>query len=101
MRTQLDAAKDSLTPEQVLSILGRQTADAVRQPAHYTAGKIETIDFIEQALAHYPAEVRYHIGNVLKYLSRAPLKGTLDQDLDKAAQYLSRARNLLAGKAEW
>ena len=60
-------------------------SDAVNSPAHYTAGGIETIDFIEAK------GLNYHLGNCVKYLSRAGLKteDTLE-DLKKAAWYLNR-----------
>lgn len=60
-------------------------ADPVNSPPHYTAGGIETIDFIEAK------QLNYHLGNCVKYLSRAGLKteDTLE-DLKKAAWYLNR-----------
>lgn len=67
--------------------------DPVNRPAHYTAGSIEVIEFIEQVTKDYPPEVAYHIGNVLKYLARAPHKGNLRQDLEKGENYLRRAIN--------
>jgi hypothetical protein len=75
--------------------------DMVERPAHYTAGEVEVIDFIEQIVRLYPPEIGYHIGNAIKYLARAPLKGRLDEDLEKAGRYLSRARNLRSGTREW
>jgi hypothetical protein len=71
-------------------------SDPVNHPSHYTAGSIEVIDFIEQVVKHYPPEVGYHIGNALKYLSRAPLKGNLKQDLCKAGWYVERATTALS-----
>jgi len=59
--------------------------DMVNHPPHYKAGGIETIDFIEaKALG-------YHLGNVVKYVSRADHKGNKLEDLKKAQWYLSRA----------
>jgi hypothetical protein len=43
--------------------------DNVNHPSHYTTGKIEVIDFIEDQ--KFP----YHLGNALKYLWRAGKKG--------------------------
>jgi hypothetical protein len=65
--------------------------DPVNAPAHYRQGSIETIDYIEQIIAHYPPVVGYHVGQALKYLSRAPHKGELKQDLLKAQFYVARA----------
>ena len=58
--------------------------DAVNSPAHYTAGGIETIDFIEAK------KLGYNLGNCVKYLSRADHKGKRLEDLQKAAWYLQR-----------
>ena len=58
--------------------------DPVNHPPHYKAGGIETIDFIEAKL------LGYHLGNVVKYISRAQHKGGM-QDLLKAQWYLNRA----------
>lgn len=59
--------------------------DNVNQPAHYKVGGIETIDFIEAK------ELDYHLGNAVKYISRANHKGNRLQDLEKAQWYLNRA----------
>lgn len=64
------------------------TNDNVNHPAHYTAGKIETIDFIEGK------GFNYRIGNVIKYVSRHDKKYSDPEkqleDLKKAAWYLER-----------
>ena len=59
--------------------------DAVNNPAHYTAGGIETIDFIEAK------KLGYNLGNVVKYITRADYKGNKLEDLRKAQWYLTRA----------
>ena len=59
-------------------------ADPVNHPAHYTAGGIETIDFIEAK------KLGYNLGNVVKYITRSGLKGNQLEDLRKAQWYLSR-----------
>lgn len=64
--------------------------DLISHPPHYTAGKIETIDYILQVCSLYPGEHATLVGNVIKYLSRAPLKGTKDKDLQKAQWYLNK-----------
>jgi succinate dehydrogenase/fumarate reductase flavoprotein subunit len=58
--------------------------DPVNHPAHYTAGGIETIDFIEAK------RLGYNLGNVVKYITRSGLKGNQLEDLRKAQWYLSR-----------
>ena len=59
-------------------------ADMVNHPAHYKAGGIETIDFIEAK------KLNYHLGNVVKYITRADLKGDRLENLQKANWYLQR-----------
>jgi len=60
-------------------------ADPVNHPEHYKVGGIETIDFIEaKALG-------YHLGNAVKYITRADHKGNRLQDLQKAKWYIDRA----------
>jgi len=58
--------------------------DMVNSPPHYTAGGIETIDFIEAK------ELNYHLGNVVKYITRSGHKGDKLKDLEKAQWYLNR-----------
>lgn len=65
-------------------------ADMVNSPAHYTAGGIETIDFIEAKLTGEQF-TGYCLGNSLKYLSRAGKKGDGAEDLAKARWYINRA----------
>jgi len=59
--------------------------DNVNHPPHYKTGGIETIDFIEAK------ELGYHLGNVIKYVTRAKHKGNELEDLKKAQWYLERA----------
>ena len=61
------------------------TGDLVNHPPHYKVGGIETIDFIEAK------GLDYHLGNVIKYISRANHKGSKLENLKKAQWYLSRA----------
>ena len=62
-------------------------AEAVNSPAHYTAGGIETIDYLRAKLT--PEQFAgFCLGNALKYLSRAGLKGDRVTDWRKAAWYL-------------
>ena len=64
-------------------------ADPVNNPAHYTVGGIETIDFIEAK------KLGYNLGNVVKYITRSGLKGNHLEDLRKAQWYLTREINTL------
>lgn len=65
--------------------------DAVNHPSHYTRGKIEVIDFIEDQ------QLPYHLGNVIKYIARAGHKGDKLEDLQKARWYLDRYINEVMG----
>lgn len=58
--------------------------DVINHPSHYTRGKIEVIDFIEDH------QLPYHLGNVIKYIARAGYKGDKLEDLKKARWYLDR-----------
>lgn len=60
--------------------------DAVNHPLHYTSGKIETIDFIEDQ------GLNFHRGNAVKYIVRAGKKDPEKEieDLKKAAWYINR-----------
>lgn len=64
--------------------------DIVNKPSHYTYGKIEIIEIVEQVTATYPVKIAFSIGNALKYISRAPFKNGVE-DLKKAVWYLDRA----------
>lgn len=58
--------------------------DMVNSPPHYTAGGVETIDFIEAK------GLNYNLGNAVKYITRAGLKGDRVEDLKKAKWYIER-----------
>lgn len=64
--------------------------DIVNKPSHYTYGKIEIIEIVEQVTATYPTNIAFSIGNALKYICRAPFKNGVE-DLKKAVWYLDRA----------
>ena len=72
-------------------------SDNVNHPEHYTDGKIEVIDYIEDK------KLGYHLGNAVKYISRAGKKDPEKEieDLEKAVWYIQRQiRNLKAEKAK-
>ena len=67
----------------------------VSHPAHYTDGNIEVIDFIEDK------KLGFHLGNAVKYISRAGKKDPAKEveDLQKAVWYINRhIMNLVKGK---
>lgn len=59
-------------------------ADPVNHPAHYTAhpSGVECITITEA--------FNFNVGNAIKYLWRAGLKGGAVEDLRKAAWYIAR-----------
>lgn len=64
--------------------------DPVKKPGHYTYGRYECIDIIEDILADARGPEGFLIGNAIKYLWRFQHKnGT--EDLEKARWYLDRA----------
>lgn len=65
--------------------------DSVNKPAHYTDGKIEVINFIEDK------QLGFHLGNAVKYIARAGKKDPSKkvEDLQKAQWYLNREINRL------
>ena len=63
-------------------------ADPVNHPSHYTQGRWEVIDVIEDALTFEGVE-GYLVGNVLKYVMRYRHKNGVE-DLRKARWYLDR-----------
>ena len=67
-------------------------SDQVNSPAHYTKGRVEAIEVIEDVVSTAPEPVvGFLVGNALKYLLRAWHKGNAKQDLRKAEWYLNRA----------
>lgn len=58
----------------------------VNHPAHYggEGNPYETIKVIEAW------DLNFNLGNCVKYISRAGKKGSLKEDLQKAAWYLNR-----------
>lgn len=58
----------------------------VNHPSHYNDGKIEVIEFIEDK------NLGFHLGNAIKYISRAGKKDKTKtiEDLEKAIWYINR-----------
>lgn len=59
-------------------------ADPINHPPHYTFGKIEVIDVIEDW------GLSFHLAQVVKYVARSKHKGKELEDLRKAQFYLNR-----------
>lgn len=63
--------------------------DKINRPTHYVQGKFETIEVIEDIAQFYSGRYAVLVGNVIKYLARAPHAKGLE-DLQKAQWYLNR-----------
>ena len=72
-------------------LMKKQIKEKVNHPQHYHADSgIEVIDAIELW------QLGFHLGNVVKYVSRSNLKGNKLEDLQKAQWYLNRAISKLS-----
>jgi len=67
----------------------------VNKPAHYTSGKYEVIDVIED----WGLDKDFYLANCTKYIARAGKKDPtkLVEDLEKARYYLDRKIDRLKG----
>ena len=62
-------------------------SDMINHPQHYTSGKIEVIDFIEDK------GLNFNLGNVVKYVARAGHKKSSGKSMDaKALEDLKKAQ---------
>lgn len=62
-------------------------SDMINHPKHYTLGKIEVIDFIEDK------GLNFNLGNVVKYVARAGHKKSSGKSMDaKALEDLKKAQ---------
>ena len=77
---QLDSIKSTTE-----KIIGETWGDPVNHPPHYTSGKYEVIDVLEDWFQTEP--LLWQVG---KYIARAFHKGRPLQDLEKAQWYLAR-----------
>jgi hypothetical protein len=74
-------------------------SDMVNNPQHYTKGKYEAIDVIEDAVQHAPNAVQGTLQwQTLKYLLRMWNKNNALEDAKKARWYLDRLINKLENK---
>ena len=69
----------------------RPEDDRVNSPSHYTSGKREVIDIIEDAVKDAPSSIYGMLqAQVLKYMLRVWLKDNPLEDMKKASWYLDR-----------
>ncbi len=80
---------DAANVAKAMSAIGvsmeNENNDKINNPAHYTVGGIETLDYIKAKVKDYPS---YAAGNILKYVSRYEHKNGIE-DLKKAQFYLN------------
>ena len=70
--------------------------DSVNNPYHYTRGRVEAIDVIEDAIVEAPSPMAGFLqGQVLKYMLRLWHKIDAKEDAEKARWYLDRLINSL------
>lgn len=63
------------------------------KPNHYRVGN-EVIPFVRSW------NLNFNLGNVIKYITRSPYKGSEIEDLKKAKEYLEREIEYLEGRNE-
>lgn len=89
-KSQLEQSIMDVYANKMNSIPEAAKIDMVNHPQHYKTGKIECIDCISAVVNMYDGEQAYDVGQVIKYLYRAPTKQNFMQDLKKAQWYLNR-----------
>ena len=80
------------TVDDLADIFGHEE-DIINKPNHYHKFKIEVIEIIKILIEgnhNYKSTNIYYIGNVIKYIFRAGLKGDFKEDLRKARYYLDK-----------
>nr|DAX80774.1 MAG TPA: nucelotide kinase [Caudoviricetes sp.] len=82
--------------------LTKARLEAVSHPEHYKGVYgLEAIEVMRNFLPKYQnSHVSYLIGNVIKYVLRAPSKGKEIEDLMKAREYLDLAIKELEGDSK-
>lgn len=70
--------------------------DNVNHPSHYTQGRVEVIDVIEDATSGSDGFEGYCLGNVVKYVLRYRSKNGVE-DLRKARWYIDKLIDFLGG----
>lgn len=85
VKVQFDWPKNNIQPT------GFIPDDRVNSPSHYTSGRMEAIDIIEDAISTAPTPGKGLLqAQVLKYILRLWLKDSPVEDAKKAEWYLRR-----------
>ena len=70
---------------------GEKVKDMVNHPDHYTSGRVEAIEVIEDAICHAPTSISgFYQAQVLKYMLRMWHKKNSKEDAQKARWYLNK-----------
>ena len=78
-------------PKNNIQYTGFIPDDRVNSPSHYTSGRMEAIDIIEDAISTAPTPGKGLLqAQVLKYILRLWLKDDPAEDAKKAEWYLKR-----------
>lgn len=86
--------EEYMTDDEYLSAYSSEVEDdPVNHPSHYTQGKVECIDAMEEALGTEVVK-GFCLGNTYKYLWRHADKNG-DEDIKKAVWYFSRYKQIL------
>ena len=67
-------------------------SDPVNKPSHYAFSEIECIDYL-RAIVPARSFIDHCRMSAIAYITRSPHKGSEVEDIDKAINYLTRARN--------
>ena len=87
----LDVDNDDWLDFRAYNCTDRLADDRVNSPSHYTSGRIEAIEIIEDAVKDAPTPGKAVLqAQVLKYILRVWLKDNPLEDLKKAEWYLKR-----------
>ena len=74
-----------------ITSLGTDPKDMVNSPSHYTSGRVEAIEVIEDATKDAPTVIAgVYQANALKYLLRLWHKSNSKEDAQKAQWYLNK-----------
>lgn len=88
-----ESVEKPLTADEYMSKHGLDV-DVVNHPSHYTSGKIECINYIEDALT--PEEFRGYLrGCMIKYQHRLMHKGSAKQNAEKMRWYNDKLIGIL------
>lgn len=90
-KKEIEEYENYINPRKLPDMWKEHKNDQVNSPAHYTSGKYEAIDVIEDAIDCAPdVQKGFLQAQVLKYILRLWHKGKSKEDARKAEWYLRR-----------